>query len=97
MPRTFAVLTSGGDAPGMNSALRSIVRSGIAAGFNVHGYYRGYQGLFSGEFEPLSSYSVSGLLSRGGSALGCARSSEMLEPGGPERAAEQLKKHGVDA
>jgi 6-phosphofructokinase 1 len=97
MPKTFAVLTSGGDAPGMNSALRAIVRSGIAAGFNVVGYYRGYQGIFSGEYEQLSSYSVSGLLSRGGSALGCARSQQMLEAGGVEKAAGLLKEHGVDA
>jgi 6-phosphofructokinase 1 len=97
MSKSFAVLTSGGDSPGMNSALRSIVRSGIAAGFTVHGIRRGYQGIFARDIEQLSSYSVSGLLSRGGSALGCARSKEMLEPGGPERAAGILRELGVEA
>jgi 6-phosphofructokinase 1 len=97
MTKSFAVITSGGDAPGMNSALRSIVRSGIAAGYNVYGYYRGYQGIFAGEYEQMTSFSVSGLLSRGGSALGCARSAEMLEPDGPEKCAAMLKEHGMDA
>ena len=95
MTKSFAVITSGGDAPGMNSALRSIVRSGIAAGYTVYGYYRGYQGIFAGEYEQMTSFSVSGLLSRGGSALGCARSAEMLEPDGPAKAAAKLKEHGL--
>jgi 6-phosphofructokinase 1 len=96
MSMKLAVLTSGGDAPGMNAALRSVVRTAIAGGANVHFCYRGYQGLIEDEIEPATSRAVSGLLSRGGSAIGCAREPRMLEPEGPASAAESLHRRGIE-
>ncbi|MCC7477670.1 6-phosphofructokinase [bacterium] len=96
MPKKIAVLTSGGDAPGMNAAVRAVVRCGISAGLEVELIYRGYEGLLAGEFEKVDSKAVSNMLSRGGSFIGCARSAEMLQPHGPGKAAGILKDHGID-
>ena len=64
--RTIAVLTSGGDAPGMNAAIRAVVRAGIAKGLKVYGVQDGYKGLINGDFMPLGRRDVSGILSQGG-------------------------------
>ena len=74
--QTIGVLTSGGDAPGMNAALRAVVRTGINAGFKVMGIRRGYAGLLSGDIEEMSLRSVSDILHRGGTILQTARSAE---------------------
>lgn len=94
--KTIAVLTSGGDAPGMNAALRSVVRCGLGAGLHVFGIGKGYQGLLEGRFTELDSRAVSGLLGRGGSMLECSRCPEMLEPQGPEQAARILARREID-
>jgi 6-phosphofructokinase 1 len=96
MPSRIAVLTSGGDAPGMNAAVRAVVRCGIQFGLEVQVIYRGYEGLLAGHFEEASSRMVSNMISRGGSFIGCARCPEMLEPEGPGRAAKMLDRHGID-
>lgn len=90
------MLTSGGDSPGMNAALRSIVRCGMAEGLTVYGIKRGYAGLLEGVVEEMTSRSVSNLMYRGGSALGSARCPEMLEDHAPEAAARILKRRNVD-
>lgn len=89
-------MTSGGDSPGMNAAIRAVVRCGLSAGLKVFGIRRGYEGLLEGRFEELSSRSVSGLMYRGGSLLECARCAEMLEPHGPESAAKILERREID-
>src|SRR5262245_31357898 len=96
MPGKIAVLTSGGDAPGMNAAVRAVVRCGIKFDWDVEVIYRGYEGLLAGHFEAASSRMVSNMISRGGSFIGCARCPEMLEPEGPSRAAKMLDRHGID-
>ncbi|MBP7344325.1 MAG: 6-phosphofructokinase, partial [Clostridia bacterium] len=72
--KTIGVLTSGGDAPGMNAALRAVVRTGIAHDITTYGINRGYEGLINGEFEKLTARSVSGILQRGGTIIRTARS-----------------------
>jgi 6-phosphofructokinase 1 len=94
--KQLAVLTSGGDAPGMNAAVRSVVRCGLKAGLKVFGVQRGYAGLLEGALIEMDNYSVSGLMYRGGSELACARCAEMLEPHGPQAAANILKRRDID-
>lgn len=93
---TIGVLTSGGDAPGMNAAVRAVVRIGINKGFKVVGIYRGYHGLFKEEFRELSAFDVRDTVQHGGTVLYTARSKTMMQPDGPAKAAELLKKHGID-
>ncbi|MDI6878117.1 MAG: 6-phosphofructokinase [Desulfitobacteriaceae bacterium] len=95
--KTIAVLTSGGDAPGMNAAIRSVVRKGIYHGLKVYGVKRGYEGLIHGEFREMSLGSVADIVHRGGTMLMTARSQEMLTPEGQAQAAAQLRQRGVDA
>lgn len=92
----LGVLTSGGDSPGMNAAVRSVVRTALSKSIQTFAVRFGYQGIFDGKFEAMTSYSVSGMLNRGGSFIGCSRCQAMLEPGGPARAAELLREQGVD-
>jgi 6-phosphofructokinase 1 len=92
----LGVLTSGGDSPGMNGAVRSVVRTALSKGVETYAIRFGYQGIFDGKFEKMTSYSVSGLLNRGGSFIGCSRCQAMLEPGGPARAVELLRAQGID-
>jgi 6-phosphofructokinase 1 len=94
--RHIAVLTSGGDSPGMNAAVRAVVRVGLDSGLKVSAVRRGYQGLLEGRFEQMDGRAVSGLINTGGSALGSARCPEMLEPYGPEQAAKICKRRDVD-
>ena len=90
--KTIGVLTSGGDAPGMNAAIRAVVRSGIAKGLNVKGIYKGYNGLINGEIEDLTARSVSDTISRGGTMLYTARCAEMRTPEGQAQAARSAVK-----
>lgn len=94
---TIGVLTSGGDAPGMNAAVRAIVRRARAHDCTVMGILRGYHGLLKGEMRELTASSVSDIIQRGGTVLGTARSQEMRTPEGVAKAAGILKDAGVDA
>lgn len=94
--RTIAVLTSGGDAPGMNAAIRAVVRAGVDKGFNVMGVLRGYNGLINGEITPMDRKSVADIIQRGGTILRTARCSEFKTEEGRRRAADILKTFGID-
>jgi len=91
------VMTSGGDAPGMNAAIRAAVRKGLDLGFEVWGSRCGYDGLIDGVLEPLASRSVSNIIQRGGTILHTARCPRFLEPAGRKEAVETLERHGVTA
>ncbi|HVJ48688.1 MAG TPA: 6-phosphofructokinase [Desulfitobacterium sp.] len=95
--RSLAVLTSGGDAPGMNAAIRAVVRKGIYHGLKVFGIERGYEGLIHGMFREMNLGSVADIVHRGGTMLMTARSQEMRTPEGQRKAAEQLGVDGIDA
>lgn len=94
---TIAVLTSGGDAPGMNAAVRAVVRQALAKGKKVKGIQRGYAGLLNEEIYDMTASSVSDTISRGGTKIQTARCKEMMTTEGQEMAAEICKKHGIDA
>lgn len=95
--KCVGVLTSGGDAPGMNAAVRAVTRAAIANGMAVKGIYRGYKGLISDEIEDFKTQNVSNIIQRGGTILKTARSEEFKTPAGMEKAYENLMKHGIDA
>lgn len=92
----IAVLTSGGDAPGMNAAIRAVVRSADARGIDVYGVHRGYEGMIDGNLSYLSARSVSGILHLGGTMLGSARSDRFRELEGRREAIAQLARHRID-
>ena len=94
--KTIGVLTSGGDAPGMNAAIRAIVRTAIASGLNVKGIMRGYAGLLNEEIIDMDKQSVSEIMRRGGTMLYTARCKEFMTEEGQQKAAEILKRHGID-
>lgn len=94
--RTIAVLTSGGDAPGMNAAIRAVVRAGLAKGFNVMGVRRGYSGLINGEIVPMDRHSVADIIQRGGTILRTARCEEFKTEEGRKRGANILRTFGID-
>ena len=75
--KTIGVLTSGGDAPGMNAAIRAVTRAGIYNGFQIKGIYRGFDGLINGEVRPFTTENVSGIIMQGGTILKTARSKEI--------------------
>jgi 6-phosphofructokinase 1 len=93
--KRIAVLTSGGDAPGMNAAIRAVVRSGVAQGLEVFGVEHGYTGLIAGEFRPLGPRDVGGILQRGGTLLGTTRCIELKTDAGQEKAVQQMRDHGI--
>ncbi|MCQ2112638.1 MAG: 6-phosphofructokinase [Bacteroidaceae bacterium] len=97
MIKTIGILTSGGDAPGMNAAIRAITRSAIANGFNVKGIYRGFDGLINGEIKTFTTESVSNIISRGGTILKTARSNEFTTPEGRLKAFKHMQEEGIDA
>ena len=97
MIKKIAVLTSGGDAPGMNAAIRGVVRAALAEGLEVFGIYDGYQGLYNNKIKQLNRYSVSDVINRGGTFLGSARFPEFKDPAVREKCAEILRSHGIDA
>ena len=94
--RKIAVLTSGGDAPGMNGAIRAIVRVGIKRGFEVYGVYEGYKGLVAGNIKKLGYSDVSEILSKGGTILESSRLLSFKEDKVQEQAIHQLKQRGID-
>ncbi|MFD1206948.1 MULTISPECIES: 6-phosphofructokinase [Sporosarcina] len=94
--RKIAVLTSGGDAPGMNAAVRAVVRKAIYENLEIAGIFNGYQGLIDGKIELLQLGSVGDIIHRGGTMLRSARSSEFMTPEGREKAVDQLKLNGIE-
>lgn len=94
--KTIGVLTSGGDAPGMNAVIRSVVRSAIALGMNVKGIRRGYNGLIDGDIIDMNVRSVSEIIHRGGTILYTARSPEFKTEAGVLKAVETCKKEGIE-
>jgi len=92
----IAVLTSGGNAPGMNACLRAVVRTGIFHGLTVIGVRRGYAGLLAADFQDMTLQSVSGIINRGGTILRTARCAEFERPEGRQRAAQVLREHGIE-
>lgn len=95
--KKIGVLTSGGDAPGMNAAIRAVVRQGISKGFEVYGIHRGFAGLLKEEITKMEEYSVSDIISRGGTILQTARCLEFLEEEYQKKAADICRKHELDA
>ena len=95
--KTIGILTSGGDAPGMNAAIRAVTRGGIYNGFNIKGIYRGYDGLINDEIKPFTTENVSGIINRGGTILKTARSKEFETPEGREKAYKNIQDEGIDA
>lgn len=94
---TIGILTSGGDAPGMNAAIRAVTRSAIFAGWKVFGIYRGYEGLINGDIKEFTSESVSSTIQRGGTILKTARCDEFRTPEGRAKAWTNIQKFGIDA
>ena len=94
--KTVGVLTSGGDAPGMNAAIRAVVRKSIANGLTVKGIKKGYQGLLNEEIIDMDRHSVSDIIQRGGTILGTARCMEFKTLEGQKKAADICRKHGID-
>ena len=95
--QSIGILTSGGDSPGMNAAIRAVTRAGIFEGWKVYGIYRGYEGLINGEIKEFTSESVSNVIQRGGTILKTARSDEFRTPEGRTKAFEMLHRHHIDA
>ncbi len=93
--KTIGVLTSGGDAPGMNAAIRAVVREALGKGLNVTGIKRGYAGLLAEEISDMDAREVSDTIQRGGTILQTARCMEFTTPEGQKRGAEICKKHGI--
>ena len=95
-PFTIGVLTSGGDAPGMNAAIRAVVRTSMTHGAQVLGIVDGYEGLLNGEFRPLGARDVGGILQRGGTILQTSRSPRFMEPHGQREAIRKMNEVGMD-
>ncbi len=94
---SVAVLTSGGDAPGMNAAIRAVVRTGAERGWKMFGVRQGYAGLMAGNFIPMGAREVAGIIQKGGTMLGSARSPEFKTEQGRTKAIRELNQAGVDA
>lgn len=95
--KAIGILTSGGDAPGMNAAIRAVTRSAINAGWQVYGIHRGYEGLIHDEVTEFTTESVSNIIQRGGTILKTARSEEFMTHEGRVKAFANIKKHNMDA
>ena len=93
----IGVMTSGGDAPGMNAAIRAVVRTAIFSGLDIYGIYRGYEGMIDDHIEQMYSHSVSNIIQRGGTILKTARSKRFMEYPGRLQAFNNLKEHQIDA
>jgi 6-phosphofructokinase 1 len=94
--KKIGILTSGGDSPGMNAAIRAAVRTAIYRGMEVMGIRHGYQGMIQGQFEEMTLRSVADIIQRGGTILQTARCLEFHEESGRQKGVEQLKRHGVE-
>lgn len=95
--KNIAVFTSGGDAPGMNAAIRAVVRSALYYNLNIFGIYRGFDGMVTGDIFPMDAKSVANIIQRGGTMLKTARSDEFKTKEGRAKAYENLKKYNIDA
>ena len=95
--KTIGILTSGGDAPGMNAAIRAVTRSAIFSGFKVKGIYRGYRGLITNEIVEFKTQNVSNIIQMGGTILKTARCKEFETPEGRQLAYDTVKQHEIDA
>ena len=94
---SIGVLTSGGDSPGMNAAIRAIVRAGIKDGHDMYAIYNGYRGLVDGQIEKVDRSFVSQIINKGGTILRSARLPQFVSPQVQDEALKQLKKFGIDA
>lgn len=94
--KTIGVMTSGGDAPGMNAAIRAVVRAGLSSGLKVKGICRGYAGLLEEDIIDMETMSVTDIVQRGGTILFTSRCQRMMTPEGQDQAAEMCRKHGID-
>ena len=94
--KTIGVLTSGGDAPGMNAAIRAVVRTAIASGLKVKGIRRGYTGLLEEDIVDMNARSVADIIQRGGTILYTARCPEFMTANGQDKGADICRKHGID-
>ena len=97
MIKKIGILTSGGDSPGMNAAIRAVTRVALQSGVEVVGIHNGFKGLIEGDFEPFVKRNVSDILSRGGTILGSARLPEFREDAVVDKAVAKLKEHNIDA
>ena len=95
--KTIGVMTSGGDAPGMNAAIRAVTRAGICNGFAIKGIYRGWEGLIHGDIKTFTTEDVSGIITLGGTILKTARSAEFREYEGRKKAYDTMVREGIDA
>lgn len=95
--KKIGVLTSGGDSPGMNAAIRAVVRTCAFHNIECAGIYRGYQGMIEGDFKEMGARSVNNIINKGGTILKSARSMEFMTPEGRKKAHENLKNNGIDA
>lgn len=95
--KCVGILTSGGDAPGMNAAIRAVTRAAIYNGLQVKGIYRGYRGLVTGEIKEFKSQNVSNIIQLGGTILKTARCKEFTTPEGRKMAYDNMVKEGIDA
>src|ERR1051325_11014231 len=95
--KNTGVLTSGGDSPGMNAAVRAAVRTGVYHELDVFGIRRGYQGMIEGDIYKMQTTDVSNIIQRGGTILKTARSKEFMTDEGMAKAYDQLKKHNINA
>src|SRR5213592_727618 len=93
----IGVLTSGGDSPGMNAAIRAVVRTGIYHGLEVYGIMRGYQGLIEDDIHKMESRSVANIIQRGGTILKTARCKDFFDKEGRKKAYENLKRRDIEA
>lgn len=93
----IGIMTSGGDSPGMNAAIRASVRTAIFHGMEVYGIRRGYQGMIEGDIYHMQTTDVSNIIQRGGTILKTARSKEFMTDAGMQKAYEQLQQHGIEA
>ena len=96
MLKKIAVLTSGGDSPGMNACIRAVVRAGVSKGIEVFGIMRGYEGLIDGEFKSMGLRSVSNIITEGGTVLKTSRSERFLTKEGRKKAIENLERFNID-
>ena len=94
--KKIGVLTSGGDSPGMNAAIRAVVRCGIDRGMTVCGIARGYEGLIDGDIREMDRASVGGIIHRGGTVLGTARSERFMTAKGQDKAVSVLEAFGIE-
>ena len=95
--KTIGILTSGGDAPGMNAAIRAVTRAGICNGFKVVAIYRGWEGLINDDMQEFTTENVSGIITMGGTILKTARSKDFMTPEGRQKAYDNMVARGIDA